>query len=76
MEIHLCDLTLVLNDFEHLFKRRYYYFSSIWRRVHLGSIYLKWAYDKHKFKLKRNNYGFKRNSELNQICSKFVAEVN
>jgi uncharacterized protein (DUF2141 family) len=31
---------------------------------------------KNKFKLKTNKYGFKRNSEPNQICSKFrVAEV-
>jgi hypothetical protein len=33
-----------------------------------GSIYLKWAYD-NKFKLKTNNYGFKRIQNL----IKFVA---
>jgi hypothetical protein len=30
---------------------------------------------KNNFKLKTNKYGFKRNSEPNQICSKFSAEV-
>jgi hypothetical protein len=35
-----------------------------------GSVYL--AYDKNNCKLKKTNkYGFKRNSEPNQICSKF-----
>jgi 3-oxoacyl-[acyl-carrier-protein] synthase-3 len=38
-------LPLVLNDFEHLFKRRYNYFAAFGGGF-LGSIYLKWAYDK------------------------------
>jgi hypothetical protein len=32
-------LPLVLNDFEHLLKRRYNYFGCIWRRIHLGYLF-------------------------------------
>jgi 3-oxoacyl-[acyl-carrier-protein] synthase-3 len=38
-------LPLVLNDFEHLFKGRYHYLAAFGGGF-LGSIYLKWAYDK------------------------------
>jgi hypothetical protein len=65
----------VLNDFEHLFKRRYNYFAAFGGGS-LGSIYLKWATTNNKFKLKRNNYGFKRNSELIKfVANSSVAEV-
>jgi 3-oxoacyl-[acyl-carrier-protein] synthase-3 len=38
-------LTLVLHDFEHLLKKGIQLFCCIvW--IYLGSIYLKWAYDK------------------------------
>jgi hypothetical protein len=55
-------------DFEHLLKKGD---TIIWQhlwRFTWGSIYLKWAYDKNKFKLKQIIMDLK---EPNQICSKF-----
>jgi hypothetical protein len=71
---HICNLPLVLHDFEHQ-KRGYNYFAAFWR-IYLGSIYLNGHTTKNKFKLKTNNYGFKRNSEPNQICSKLELQLN
>jgi 3-oxoacyl-[acyl-carrier-protein] synthase-3 len=46
MEYYLCNITLVLYDFEHLLKKGDTIILALLEEVHLGSVYLKWAYDK------------------------------
>jgi hypothetical protein len=57
-------LPLVLYDFEHLFKKEIQLFWLLWDWVHVGSVYLKWAYDKNNCKLKQINMDLKEIQNL------------
>jgi hypothetical protein len=64
----------VLNDFEHLFKRTI--ILAAFGGGSLGSIYLKWAYDKNKFKLKKIIMDLKEIQNLIKfVANSGVAEV-